>query len=391
MKFNYKHTLIACFFGYITQAVVNNFAPLLFLIFHENLGISLSHITLLVTINFLVQLFVDAVSPMFIDRIGYKKSIVIAHAFAALGLLSLGILPNFSTNSYAVIVFSVVLYAIGGGIIEVLISPIAESCPTENKASVMSLLHSFYCWGTMAVVIVSTLFLHFAGKAFWPVLSCFWALIPILNGLFFMFVPVNQLTDEKGKMSLKSLFSSKTFFVFVLLMVSAGASEQAMSQWASYFTESTLGISKALGDILGICMFALMMGIARVLYSVFSHKLKIKKALVLSGLLNLLSYVVIAFSPYAPLTLLFCALCGFSSGILWPGVFSMAAEYFPKGGTALFAFLALAGDAGCSSGPTLTGFVSALFNSNIHAGLLAATVFPLILILSALSVKKKCP
>ena len=388
MKLSYNHTLYACFIGYITQAVVNNFAPLLFLIFHTGFNINLASITLLVTVNFLVQLTVDFISPFFVDKIGYKKSIIIAHIFSAIGLIMLGTLP-YVMPPFTAILISVIVYAIGGGIIEVLISPIAESCPTDNKASVMSLLHSFYCWGTMAVVILSTAFLYFFGKDSWCVLSCIWALVPIFNIFYFALVPVNHLTEETTPMSVKELFSAKAFILFILLMISAGASEQAMSQWASFFVESALGVPKALGDLLGITIFAFMMGIARLGYSKFGHAVNIKKALILSGCVSAFSYVGVSISPMPVISLIFCALCGLSAGILWPGVFSMAAEHFPTGGTLMFAYLALAGDLGCSAGPTLTGFVSSMFSDNLNTGLLAATVFPIILIISALALKKR--
>lgn len=387
MKLNYNHTLYACFLGYITQAVVNNFAPLLFLIFHNELSVNLTSITLLVSINFLVQLIVDFISPFFVDKIGYKISIIIAHVFSAAGLILMGTLP-FIISPFPGLLISVIVYAIGGGIIEVLISPIAEACPTDNKASVMSLLHSFYCWGTMGVVIISTLFLYLFGKQSWSTLSLLWALVPVLNAVYFAFVPVNHLTEENSSMSIKELFSTKSFILFILLMVSAGASEQAMSQWASFFVESALGVPKALGDILGIAMFALMMGIARVGYAKLGDRLNIKKCLIISGTLSIISYIGVALSPFNILSLIFCALCGFSAGILWPGVFSMAAEHFPKGGTLMFAYLALAGDLGCSSGPALTGFISSAFNNSLNPGLLAAAVFPLALVISALKLKK---
>ncbi|MBQ8540712.1 MAG: MFS transporter [Clostridia bacterium] len=388
MKIGYNHTLYACFLGYITQAVVNNFAPLLFIIFHEQLNIPLEQITLLVTINFLVQLLVDFISPFFVDRIGYKKSIIIAHVFSSAGLIALGVLPLMAENAFPMILFAVIIYAVGGGIIEVLISPIAEACPTDNKASVMSLLHSFYCWGTMGVVIISTLFLSIFGKESWHVLSCIWALLPAFNAVFFALVPVNRLTEENSAMSLKELFSKRAFIIFIFLMISAGASEQAMSQWASYFVESALGVPKAIGDITGMCMFSLMMGIARVGHSKFGDTLNLRKCLIASGILSVVSYITVALSPYSILSLIGCALCGLSAGILWPGVFSMAAKHFPKGGTLMFAYLALAGDLGCSAGPTLTGFVSSAFADNLNTGLLAAAIFPLILIISAISLKK---
>lgn len=388
MKFNYNHTIIACFIGYVTQAIVNNFAPLLFVIFNSQLNVSLSNITLLVTVNFLVQLAVDFIAPFFVDKIGYKTSIVSAHIFSGLGLLMLGILPKF-LPPFPSLLSSVVIYAIGGGLIEVLVSPIVESCPSDNKASAMSLLHSFYSWGTMGVVILSTLFLSIFGKGTWHILACIWALLPLLNALFFFFVPVPSPNEETPSMSFEELFSEKTFFIFIVLMLSAGACEQSMSQWASFFTEKALGVSKSVGDLLGITVFALMMGLARLAHSRVGDKISIKKALVMSGLLSTASYLGVSLSHSAVLSLIFCALCGLSAGILWPGVFSLAAERFPRGGTLMFAYLALAGDLGCSMGPTLTGFVSSHFNGSLKIGLGFSALFPLLLVISALCLKSK--
>ena len=386
MKLNYKHTLIASFAGYVTQAIVNNFAPLLFLTFHRQFDIDLAKITLLVTVNFLVQLTVDFISPAFINKIGYRKSIVIAHLCSALGLVAMGISPNF-LPSYPALLFSAVIYAIGGGIIEVLISPIAEACPTKNKASVMSLLHSFYCWGTAFVVLFSTVFMHLSGGE-WSLLALLWALFPLLNGIFFCFVPIYQLPEENSSKASSKMFLTSKFILFVILMLCAGASEMAMSQWASFFVEDALGVPKAIGDIMGICLFAILMGTARTVFAAVGHKTGIRKALISSAVLCVMCYITVALSPLPALSLIGCALCGLSVGVLWPGVFSMASEHFPKGGTKLFALLALAGDGGCSSGPTLAGFVSSLTGDNLKMGLLVAAIFPLILILAATALKK---
>ncbi|MBR5535186.1 MAG: MFS transporter [Clostridia bacterium] len=372
----------------MTQATINNLAPLLFVIFHESLKVDLSRITLLVTANFLIQLAVDALCPYVAEKIGYRKCIVASHIFSASGLIMMGILPLFMPPFPALLI-SVGAYAVGGGIIEVLISPITEGCPTENKTSAMSLLHSFYCWGIICVVILSTAFLYFFGKESWNILCVLWSLLPIFNAVLFIRVPINELEGNKGSKGLFELFKNPAFLPFILLMVTAGASEQAMSQWASFFVESSLKLPKALGDLLGICTFALFMGIARVLFSAFGEKVKINYALAVSGIINLLSYIIAALSPYAFVSLIACAVCGLSSGILWPGVFSMVSSYFPRGGTLIFAILALAGDLGCSAGPTLTGFVSTLFNDNLHIGLLSAVIFPLTLIISALTLKKR--
>ncbi len=382
-KLSFQHTIYASYLGYITQSIVNNLAPLLFITFMDSFGITLQRITLLVTINFFVQLLVDLVSARFVDRIGYRRCIVAAHIFAAAGLIGMAVLPGLASDPYIGLLAAVVLYAIGGGIIEVLISPIVEACPTDNKASVMSLLHSFYCWGTVAVIVLSTAFFTLFGRDCWRILPCLWAVLPLLNALYFCRVPIATLTGENEGMTIRELFTSGIFWLFVVLMVMAGASEQAMSQWASAFAESGLGVSKTFGDLAGPCLFSVLMGSSRVFYAKFSEKINLLSFIVGSCCLCVAAYLLAALSPSPVLSLVGCGLCGLSVGILWPGVFSLASARCPRGGTAMFAFLALAGDAGCGGGPTLVGMVSGAFGDNLKAGLLAAVAFPVILIICA--------
>ncbi len=389
MKSGFKHTVYASYIGYITQAIVNNLAPLLFIIFRDSLGISLRKITLLVTVNFFVQLFVDFASTKFVDKIGYQTCIIAAHIFSAAGIAGMAVFPSIMGNAFAGLLISVVLYAVGGGLIEVLISPIVEACPTDNKASVMSLLHSFYCWGTVLVIAFSTLFLNFAGKDNWRILALLWTIVPLFNAFYFSKVPINTLTESGEGMTLKELFSNKTFWLFVVLMISAGASEQAMSQWASAFAESGLGVSKTIGDLAGPCMFSVLMGTARAINGKFGERFDLKKLMLASGALCVVSYMIASLSSSAVLSLIGCALCGLSVGVLWPGSFSMASAGFPKGGTAMFAMLALAGDLGCLSGPALVGEISGLFSDNLKKGLLFAVVFPVILIICSVILKKE--
>ena len=385
---NYKHTLVASYLGYITQAIVNNFAPLLFLTLQSTYAIPLERITLLITINFLVQLLVDMLSAKFIDKIGYRVAIVTAHISAALGLAGLGIFPEIFANPYSGILLAVVLYAIGGGLIEVLISPIVEACPTENKEGNMSLLHSFYCWGSVLVILLTTLFFSVGGISHWNIVACGWAIIPFLNAIYFTQVPIQTLVEEGEGMPLITLAKKRIFWVFVILMVCAGASELAMSQWASAFAESGLGVTKAVGDLAGPCLFAVLMGISRVLYAKFSARIDLLVAMAASGVLCIGSYLVASLSPWPVLSLIGCALCGLSVGILWPGTFSLAAKRFPKGGTGMFALFALAGDLGCSSGPTAVGFVSGIFDGQLKQGLLVAIVFPALLLLAITLVRR---
>lgn len=385
---NYSHTIVASYIGYVTQAIVNNFVPLLFLTLQHTYQISLSKITLLVTINFGVQLIVDFLSAQFIDKIGYKVSVVAAHLFAAIGLAGLGIFPELFSDPYIGLILAIFLYAIGGGLIEVLISPIVEACPTDKKSAAMSLLHSFYCWGHMFVVIGSTLFFTLFGIENWRLLALFWAIIPFLNAIYFSRVPIATLNEAGESMSIKQLFSMKLFWIFAVLMICAGASEQAMSQWTSAFAETSLKLSKTTGDLVGPCLFAALMGVSRVFYSKFSEKVNLQRFMMGSSILCILSYLFAAISPYPILALIGCGLCGLSVGVLWPGTFSLAAEKCPRGGTAMFAFFALAGDLGCSAGPTVVGMVSNITNGSIKAGLLVAIIFPVLLIIGLILCKR---
>lgn len=386
---NFKHTIYASYLGYIVQAIVNNLAPLLFLTFQREYAISIEKIGLLITVNFGTQLLVDLVSAKFADRIGYRPLIMAAHFFAAAGLAGMGLFPEFFPNPYIGLVLAVVLYAVGGGLIEVLISPIVEACPTEDKSGNMSLLHSFYCWGQVSVVLLSTLFFKFVGIEHWKVITLLWAVVPAVNFFWFSRVPINTLVEEGQAMPLKKLFTMKLFWIFAVMMVCAGASELAMSQWASAFAEMGLQVDKTVGDLLGPCMFAVLMGISRVFYGKFSDKINLVSFIAGSGILCVISYLIAVFSPVAVLSLAGCALTGLSVGIMWPGTFSLAAEKCPQGGTAMFALFALAGDLGCSSGPGLVGVVSDMFGSELKNGLLAAAVFPVILVVTIGILKKQ--
>lgn len=380
MHNRYNRTMYACFVGYVVQAIVNNFVPLLFLTFHSNYGIPLSKITLLVTVNFLLQLCVDALSVVVVDRVGYRPMAVLAHVFAAAGLILLTVLPELLPDPFVGLLIAMAVYALGGGLLEVLISPIVEACPTDNKEKAMSLLHSFYCWGHVGVVLLSTLFFAAFGIRNWKILALIWALIPIMNGIAFTRVPIAPLIEggERG-MTLRELARNKLFWVFMLAMVCAGASEQAVSQWASAFAEMGLGVSKTLGDLMGPMFFAVMMGSARAIYGKFGERIRLEKFMLLSCLMCIASYLITALSPWPALGLIGCGICGFSVGIFWPGIFSMASASLRRGGTALFCMLALAGDLGCSSGPTVVGMISSAASDNLKIGILAAIVFPVVL------------
>lgn len=390
MKYSYDCTMRACFTGYIVQAIVNNFVPLLFLTFQRTYHIPLQQITLLVTFNFGIQLLTDLLSVAFVDRMGYQASMVLAHILSALGLICLTVLPERMGHPFAGILISVIVYAVGGGLLEVLVSPVVEACPSTHKEKAMSMLHSFYCWGHVGVVLSSSIFFKLAGIENWKLLAVLWAVIPILNALIFTRVPIAPVLPEGEEgMTIGTLFQNRTFWLLFVMMICAGASEQSVSQWASLFAEKGLGISKTAGDLAGPMAFAVLMGASRAFYGNYGEKINLDRFMAVSSVLCILSYLCLVFMPVPVLSLAGCALCGLSVGILWPGTFSRASKALPAGGTALFALLALGGDIGCSGGPTLVGMVSGMCKGNLKAGILAALIFPVLLLTGAKFETKK--
>ena len=390
MKYSYDSTMRACFTGYIVQAIVNNFAPLLFLTFQRTYHIPLQQITLLVTFNFGIQLLTDLLSVAFVDRMGYRASMVLAHILSALGLICLTVLPEWMGHPFAGILISVIVYAVGGGLLEVLVSPVVEACPSTHKEKAMSMLHSFYCWGHVGVVLFSSIFFKLAGIENWKLLAVLWAVIPILNALVFTRVPIAPVLPEGEEgMTIGTLFQNRTFWLLFVMMICAGASEQSVSQWASLFAEKGLGISKTAGDLAGPMAFAVLMGASRAFYGNYGEKINLDRFMAVSSVLCILSYLCLVFMPVPVLSLAGCALCGLSVGIMWPGTFSRASKALPAGGTALFALLALGGDIGCSGGPSLVGMVSGMCKGNLKIGILAALIFPVLLLTGAKFETKK--
>ncbi len=382
----YKKTVYACFLGYGIQAVVNNFVPLLLLTFQEELGLPFSELTVLITANFLFQLLTDLISPAFIDRIGYRASMLIAHACCALGLFMLTCMPQFFPDPFYGLLMAVLFYAIGGGLLEVLVSPVVEACPTDNKETAMSMLHSFYCWGFAAVVLGSTLFFYLFGTARWRVLCLLWALAPVINFIAFTRVPIAPLIKEgEHGLRAKALLKSPLFWVLTVMMLCAGASEQAVAQWASAFAESALLVDKTTGDLCGPLFFTLMMGLSRFVYGKKGSSLPLFTCMGLCALLCVLSYQLIAMSQSSSVGLLGCGLAGLAVGIFWPGTFSLGAAGLKNGGTLMFALFALAGDMGCAAGPALTGFMTSLNGGNLKAGIGFAVIFPVLMLISLMT------
>ncbi len=386
---NYKKTLIACYLGFVTQAISANFAPLLFLTFKSTYRITFDKIAMIPLVFYLTQLLVDLAATKFADKIGYRTCVVASQVLSAVGLVLMAILPEIFPVPFIGILISVVLYAIGSGLIEVLVSPIVEACPFENKDGVMSLLHSFYCWGAMGVILGSTLFFSVVGVEHWKILTFIWALVPLYNTFNFIDCPIERLVEEGQSMGIKKLLKTPIFWLMILLMVCSGASEATMSQWASAFTESAIGVSKTIGDLAGPCLFAMFMGISRMLYGKFSEKLDLTKVMLVCGIMCTGCYLLASLSTLPILELAGCSLCGLAVGIMWPGSISISSQKCPRGGTAMFAFLALAGDLGAMVSPTMVGSFSEMAGGNLKMGLLVATVFPVVLVLGLLILKEK--
>ena len=384
MSLNYKHTIFASYVGYLTQAIVINFPPLLFVTLERDYGITMGRLSLLIAISFCTQLSADILAAKFSHRVNPRLFSVLAHVFAVVGMTGYAWLPRVMPDPYVGIVLSVMLSAVGGGIIEVLISPIVEACPTDEKSTSMSLLHSFYCWGMAGVVLFSTLFFALIGLEHWQILACLWAIVPLLGVVAFCFVPIYPLespAERSGDKPTASLLRSGMFWIFFIMMICAGAAEQAMSQWASTFAESGLGVSKAMGDLLGPCAFAILMGISRLAYGKSGGRIKLSRFIEISSALCIVSYLLAAISPHPILSLVGCALCGLSVGILWPGTYSLATARIPWGGLRMFALLAMAGDMGCLAGPTAVGWIASAFGNNLRISFLTSILFPIVILL----------
>ena len=386
---NFSLTLGTCFSAYIVQAIVTTFPPLLFITFRNDYGVTLAQLSMMVALCFVVQIVVDLICARYADRVGYRFCMVFSSLVAAAGFISMAILPRVMPSPFLGLLLADVLYSIGAGITEVVNSPLVEACPTKRKSAVMSLLHAFYCWGVIAVALLSTLFFVTVGRENWPLLACLWALLPLANAVMFCFVPMASLADQvPHQMKLKDFISSKLFWVLMILMLASGASEQAVAQWVSAFAEANLGISKTVGDLAGLCVFALLMGIFRSVYAKVSDRISPRQAMLFCGFLAIVSYIIIVLPVHPVINLLGCGLSGIAVSILWPATLSYGAQLLPAGGTALFAFMAVAGDVGCSLGPSVVGTMSDWFDDELKFGFAAALIFPLLLLAGLLLLKK---
>ena len=380
---DYGRTKRACYLGFVTQAIVANFTPLLFMAFHREYDIPIASLALIPAVFYVVQLITDFLCAKF-KNLNYRRSIIISEITSALGLIGLAFLPALFPNPLIGILICVCIYAVGSGLIEVLCSPIIEACPFPNKESMMSMLHSFYCWGAVGVILGSTLFFTLFGLANWRILACLWAIIPLYNILNFATCPIELIVPDSEGMSMSKLLGSRTFWPFLILMIAAGASESSMAQWTSAFAEASLGVDKSIGDLAGPCGFAFCMGLGRLWYGKKGQSVDLRTYMTGAGILCFAAYLTASLSPLPVIAFVGCMVSGLAVGIMWPGSISLTSARIPGGGTALFALLALAGDVGGTLGPSLVGLATKSCENSIQSGLLAASVFPIMLVVSLL-------
>ncbi len=388
-KLDVRHTFNACYMGFFIQSIVCVFAPLLFVIFNTEYNISLPLITLISTVNFVTQFITDGLSIFFLHKVGYRKAGILAHFFAFVGLAMLGTVVPKMPNMYVWLMISVVLYSIGGGLLEVVLSPIVENTTTKSKSGAMSLLHSMFSVGSVVTVLVTTLALKLFGRQNWNYIAVFWSILPLFNMIYFFFIPINEANENAERTPIWDFFKDRVFWGFLLVMMCGGASEIGISQWASAFAETSLGISKTAGDVIGPCMFAVMMASARILHSKYPHFITLSKAIMYCGIFAAVCYLAAALVPIPFVALIACGLCGFAVGIMWPGTLSLASRTYPAAGGALFAVMALAGDVGCTIGPSAVGFVASIFGGDLRTGLLVGTFFPLLMVVGLMFLNKK--
>lgn len=405
-QLTYKHTTLACYIGYITQAIGINFMPILFTIFKEEFSLSYSELGSLVVINFVTQILTDIFSTKYVDRLGFRRTSIPCQLLCFLGLMLLCILPSVMANSFLALAIATIVYAVGGGMVEVIISPIIDSMPSDDSTGAMSLLHSFYCWGQLGIVLLTTLAIKLCGNDVWRPLALILSLIPLINMLLFIKVPLPE-TENETRTPIKALISNKAFLAAMILMVGAGAAEQVIAQWSSLFAQTGLGVDKTLGDILGPSLFAVFMIIGRTYFGVMGERLDLRRSLLYSSVLCIFCYIVTALSASPLLALAGCALTGLSVSLMWPGMLSLASSKFPHGGAAMFGVLAIFGDLGCSIGPMLTGFISDFAQKlpvlseisqtsfltaeqiSLKAGIFSGIIFPVIMIPGLIILKEK--
>lgn len=398
MKKEFRLTLMAARMGFFTQALVNNLAPVFFVLFRVLYGFSYLQVGILAALNFTLQLFADITSPNLISRFGYRKCAMTAQALCAVGLILMPGLCILTGGVYISFIIPVLIYSYGAGMIEVLASPIVEAIPDLPENTKMSMLHSFYSWGQMTCVALTTLALHFIGYERWFLIPVLWSAIPIFGIILFSRARLDMADMAEKESEKGGRLFCRSFVLMLIIMTCAGASEIAMSEWSSLFAEEALGVSKVAGDLFGPCMFALFMGMGRMCHAKFGERLNLSRLIKACSLLCVICYVGAALLRPAAASLIFCALTGLSVSLMWPGALSLAAAR-NNGGARMYGLLAAFGDIGCIIGPVVTSSVSEFADGNeriraigaayglsadktaLRASLLAMALIPLVMLI----------
>ncbi len=384
----YKHTIRACYAGTFTMSLVSNLTPLLFVILMDSFGLTFEQVGRLTLVNFMTQIAADLVFSKPVDKWGVRPFVAGGHFLCTIGLVLFALAPMYAPhNTYIWFMVSTVLFSCGGGLLELLLSPIVQAIPGDEKARAMSMLHSFYAWGFILVVVLTTTALGVFGSANWPLIMITWAILPLATGIAFLKVPLAPQVSEEQRTRTGVLLSSAFFVVVVLGIAAGGAAEVSMSQWISAFTERALGLSKQMGDLVGVCMFALFLGIGRASYGKWGGKTDVTTLMLWGAVGSVLCFLGAALIPNPILAMACCAANGLCVSLLWPGSIVTAAARFPLAGASMFAILAAGGDVGAAFGPWAVGAVADVVPSGLRGGLLVGTIYPAIMVVCMLVVR----
>ena len=391
---SYKSTIAACYIGSFVQAIIVNTTPILFIPLREQFGLTFQQMGLLVLINFISQVGCDILFSNAIDKYGFRRFVVAAHGLAVVGLVLFAASPLLFDRPFAGFVTATIIFSGSGGLLELLLSPIVNAIPTDEKAGAMSVLHSFYSWGQAAVILLTTVLLFVFGRAWWQWIILIWTLVPLFNFFFLMRVPFAPNVPEEQRQGMDKILL-KPFFIAALATILCGAAaELCISQWASAYLEEAMRLPKVVGDVGGVCLFAVMMGVGRLFYGMYGKKINVSLMMLIGTVGAAACYITVALSGTAVLSLLACGLCGLCVSLLWPGTLVVASEHYPLAGAWMFAILA-AGDIGASAGPWLMGvvaeqahrlpFLSGLLTQGmspdqlgLRAAMLVSALFPII-------------
>ena len=389
MTQNYKITKYTCYLFYVLQGTLLNLTPLLFVPLMEQYGLSYMKLGALASVNFATQLIVDIVLSKLTDKHRYRISLRLSASAAFIGYMIFAWAPGRLGDPYTWLLIGTVVYSIGAGLMEITISPLIHALPDKAKGKSMAILHSFYAWGVVLTVIVSTSVLAIIGRDKWNFIVTGWLIVPVIGFILSCIMPVPKPESGENERTAGSfrILIKPAFILFLAMIFFGSCAEAVMTQWSSAFLERAVGLDKLIGDIAGMSMFALMLGLCRMASAALDKKISLSTYMMLGTIGAVICYIIVSVSNVAAVSLIFCALTGFMVGMLWPGTLVLAADAFPKAGAWLFAYLAVAGDLGGVFGPWITGAIAD--RSGLNAGLGAAAIFPVIGLICMIIYKRR--